>query len=425
MIQPNFYSPLWFNAVYITIYFLKNLDSLYSTHPETRLGDIFRMPINVTKSYLPDFEEYVGYLKGIWERQWLTNHGPLVTELEQKLKDFLGVKHLFIVNNGTIAIQIAIKALELKGEVITTPFSYVATTSSLVWEQCTPVFADIDQDTLTISIEDIRRKITKNTKGILAVHVYGNPCHVYELEKISQEFKIPVIYDAAHAFGVTVEDRSVLTWGDISTLSFHATKVFHMAEGGAIVTENDELAHKISYLRNFGHNGPENFFGIGINGKSSEFHAAMGLCVMKDFQKIIAGRSEVVSQYNSALAPLFLHDSKHEALLRKPSCKIEFMTNFAYYPVILQSEASLLKVRAALNQDDIFPRRYFYPSLNILPYIEHQPCPSSEDISQRILCLPLYPDLKSDEIERVVRALTCALVNESDRHKKIAANDVA
>lgn len=352
--------------------------------------------INVTKSFLPPIEEYQKYLTGIWERVHLTNHGPLVFELEEKLKNYLGVKHLFFINNGTVAIQIAIKAAGLKNDVITTPFSYVATTSSLVWENCNPVFVDIDPDTLCINPDLIEKSITKSTTGILATHVYGNACYVDEIGKIAAKHNLKVIYDAAHAFGVDVNAKSVLNHGDISTLSFHATKIFHTVEGGAVITENDDLAHKISYMRNFGHNGPENFYGIGINGKSSEFHAAMGLCVLNHFEQIKERRKQISSLYDE----LF----KKSDIVRPSPLKNQTY-NFSYFPVLFKTEENLLRVKAALNVHNIYPRRYFYPSLNQLDYVTNKPCPVSENVSSRVLCLPLYYELKDEEVRMIAKII--------------------
>ena len=233
--------------------------------------------IPVTKSFLPPIEDYIEYLKQIWDSNQLTNNGPLVKELEQKLKEYFDVKHLFFVSNGTIAEQIAIKAADLKGDIITTPFSYVATTSSIVWEGCQPVFVDIDPQTLCMNPDLIEDAITEKTTGIIPTHVYGIPCDVEKIQEIAEKHSLKVIYDAAHTFGGKYKGKSIASYGDISFLSFHATKVFHTVEGGAIITNDDELAHKISYMRNFGHNGPEDFWGVGINGNNSEFHAAMGL----------------------------------------------------------------------------------------------------------------------------------------------------
>ena len=197
--------------------------------------------INVTKSYLPPIEEYLKYLSGIWENSWLTNQGPLVVELEKQLKDYLGVENLLFVSNGTIAIQLAIKALELKGEIITTPFSYVATTTSVIWENCTPVFADIDKNSLCIDPDKIEKLITPDTSAILATHVFGHACDILRIEEIANKYKLKIIYDGAHAFGVKVGNESIFNFGDVSTISFHATKLFHTVEGGAIITKDKEL----------------------------------------------------------------------------------------------------------------------------------------------------------------------------------------
>lgn len=351
--------------------------------------------IKVTKTYLPDLQEYIQYLEGIWDRSWITNHGPLVTELESKLKEYLGVRHLFFVSNGTIAIQIAIRALDLTNEIITTPFSYVATTSSIVWEHCVPVFVDIEEDSLCLDPNKIEAAITPNTQAILAVHVYGNPCKVEAIEYLATKHKLKVIYDAAHAFGVNYKGNSILNYGDISTLSFHATKLFHTVEGGAIITNNDLLAHKISYLRNFGHDGPEAFSGLGINGKNSELHAAMGLCVLPKVKDLINRRKEISELYDSAL--------RASPVIKRPTTPQETIYNYAYYPILLESEKLLLKLKAVLEQEDILTRRYFYPSLHELPYLANnqQPLPIAESASSRALCLPLYPELTNQEVEHI------------------------
>ena len=348
--------------------------------------------INVTKAYLPPLAEYTKYLEGIWERCHLTNNGPLVQELEKKLKEYLGVKHLFFVNNGTIALQIAIKALGLKGEIITTPFSYVATTSSIVWEGCTPVFADIDPDTLTISPVAIEKAITSATTAILATHVYGGPCDVEAIEIIARRHKLKVIYDAAHAFGTNYKGTSLLNYGDISTLSFHATKLFHTTEGGAIVTNDDKVAKIAEYQRRFGHNGPNEFWGLGINGKNSEFHAAMGLCILPDIDKIISRRKYICQLYDTLLQGL---------VLKKPQILMNTQYSYAYYPVILPSEDILQSLIQALNEVNIYPRRYFFPSLNNLNYVNYKPCPISENIAARVLCLPLFYELADAEVEQI------------------------
>jgi dTDP-4-amino-4,6-dideoxygalactose transaminase len=354
--------------------------------------------INVTKSYLPPLNEYVKHLEGIWERGHLTNHGPLVLELEERIKEFLGVKHFFFVNNGTIALQIAIKAANLKGDVITTPFSYVATTSSLIWEGCNPVFGDVLEDQLTLDPRSAEHMLTPGTTGILATHVYGNPCNVEEIENIARPKGIKVIYDAAHAFGVEYKGRSLLNYGDISTLSFHATKIFHTIEGGGLVTEDDDLAHRIAYMRNFGHNGPDKFFGVGVNGKSSEFQAAMGLCLLPKMHEIIRIRKSICHRYKENLEALPLK------FLEMQEGTTRY--NFAYFPIIFRAENELLKVLKELINRDIHPRRYFYPSLNTLNFVDNNLRESiSESMSSRILCLPLYPELSLEAVDMISKII--------------------
>jgi dTDP-4-amino-4,6-dideoxygalactose transaminase len=360
-----------------------------------------RKVINVTKAFLPPIEEYKKYLDGIWDRVHLTNHGPLVKELELKLKNLLGVKHFFFINNGTIALQLAIKALDIKGEVITTPFSYVATTSSLVWENATPIFVDINPLDFTIDTAKIEQAITARTTGILATHVYGIPCHVEEIERIAHTYNLKVVYDAAHAFGVNYNNTSILNYGDISTLSFHATKLFHTVEGGAVVTSNDELAHRISYMRNFGHNGQEEFFGIGINGKNSEFHAAMGLANLPHINSILESRKVLSDAYSSCLSGVW-------GAIERPIISKKTKYNFSYYPIVFKRGDQLLKVREKLNAASIYPRRYFFPSLNELPYIQKQSMPVSESVASRVLCLPLYHDLSMDVIHQI-----CSIISKT------------
>jgi len=358
------------------------------------------MTINVTKTFLPPMEEYVDYLEGIWARGQVTNHGPLVLELEQRLQEQLQAKHVILVANGTIALQIAIKALEIRGAAITTPFSYVATTSSLVWEGCHVIFADIDPDSLCIAPQAIAAAITPDTRAIVATHVYGNPCDVEHIRDIADAHKLSVIYDAAHAFGVRYQGRSLAAYGDIATLSFHATKLFHSIEGGALVTNDDELAHKVRYMRNFGHNGQEAYWGLGINGKLSELHAAMGLAVLKHVPALIASRRAASERYDGLLAAV---------PVKKPALRAGTDYNYAYYPILLESEKTLLRVKTRLNAADIHPRRYFYPSLNSLPYFAGISCPISEDASRKVLCLPLFPGLTSQDIETIVAEIRKAI----------------
>lgn len=361
--------------------------------------------IPVTQPYIPNLETYQALLAGIWERRWLTNHGPLVNELEEKLAAFSQCPHAFFVSNGTIALQIAIKALDLKGEIITTPFSYVATTSSIVWENCTTVFADVDPLTWNISPASILKKISPNTTAILATHVYGNPCDVDSIQQIADEHGLKVIYDAAHCFGTQYKGKSIYAYGDITTASFHATKLFHTVEGGALFCNDDEIAHRISYMRNFGHNGQEAFWGLGINGKNSELHAAMGLAIWPDIDVIIARRKEIFNLYVEALSPLLKKD-----IIKMPEIISDADVNRAYVPILLPTEQHLLRLRDVLHAAYVYPRRYFYPALHTLNYVKGE-CPIAMDIASRVMCLPSYHSLNSNEIHRIAD-----IINEFLKH---------
>ncbi|MBX2955397.1 MAG: DegT/DnrJ/EryC1/StrS family aminotransferase [Cyclobacteriaceae bacterium] len=352
--------------------------------------------IPVTKPFLPPQHEYEKYLDGIWQRNWLTNNGPLVNELELKLKEYLKVNHLLFLTNGTIAIQIAIKALDLKGEIITTPFSYVATTSSIVWEGCKPVFVDIDKNTLNLDPKKVEAAITPNTSAILATHVYGNPCDIDALQAIAQKHNLKVIYDAAHAFGTLYKGKSVFEFGDVSTASFHATKLFHTIEGGGVVTNSAELLKRMAYMRNFGHDGPEKFAEVGINGKNSEYHAAMGLVNLSHIDAIRSARKIQSEYYDKVLKNL---------KCQKPAIAKEATFNYAYYAVVLPTEEITLRMVEELNKNLIYPRRYFFPSLDELPYLERAELPITRSVSNRVLCLPLYHTLTFEEIDFVARIM--------------------
>lgn len=355
--------------------------------------------INVTKPFLPPKEVYYKYLDEIWNRCWLTNNGPLVNELELRLKDYLRLNHLLFLSNGTIAIQIAIKALDLKGEVITTPFSYVATTSSLVWENCKPVFVDIEDQTLNIDPDKIEAAITKKTSAILATHVFGIPCQVDRIEKIAKQHNLKVIYDAAHCFGTWYKGKSIFEYGDISTTSFHATKLFHTIEGGAVVSNSPELTNRMAKMRNFGHDGPTKFSGVGINGKNSEYHAAMGLANLQFIEEILAARKHQYQRYQQRM-----EDTLRVTMPSPPEDK-RIQWNYAYCPILFESEDALLKAQDALHQHYVYPRRYFYPALNNLEYVTATSCPIAEDVSRRVLCLPVYHDMTDSTIDLIVRVL--------------------
>lgn len=345
--------------------------------------------INVTQTYLPDKEKYFEILKRAWDKKWITNNGELLLELETKLKDYLGVKYCYFTGNGTIALQIAIKALDVANEVITTPFSYVATTNSILWEKCTPVFVDINDTDYNIDPSKIERLITPRTQAIMAVHVYGNPCHVFQIEEIARKHNLKVIYDGAHAFGTVYKGKQLLSYGDISTCSFHATKLFHTVEGGCIITNDDELARKIYLMRSFGHES-DNYYGIGINGKNSEFHAAMGLAVLPDIELIINKREELFLLYKELLKQTSLYI---------PEPINHTVRNYAYFPVVFDTEEQMLKVKSVLFKNGVNVRRYFYPSLNLLPHVGNaENCPISENVSKKVICLPLFPELNKEQV---------------------------
>ncbi len=352
--------------------------------------------INVTRSYLPNKEKYVSYLDKIYNNCWLTNNGPLVKELETRLKEYLGVKNIILVSNGTIALDLAYIALNIKGEAITTPFSFVATTSSLCMNGITPVFGDIDSETLNLSPQEIEKKITDKTQAIVPVHVFGNPCDVKAIDEIATKHNLSVIYDAAHAFGVKYQGESVLNFGTVSTLSFHATKLFHTIEGGAIITNDDKLAEHIRYLVNFGIKSEDSIPYVGTNAKMNEFEAAMGLCVLDDIELILSKRKEIYNRYVEAFTGIYK--------MQKLSSDSE--PNYSYFPIIFDTEEEMFKIKEKLNNKDIFPRRYFYPSLNTLDYIkEFSPMEVSQNISKKILCLPIYPDLSAEEQELIIKTI--------------------
>ncbi|MBP7613014.1 MAG: DegT/DnrJ/EryC1/StrS family aminotransferase [Bacteroidia bacterium] len=361
--------------------------------------------INVTKTYLPDREKLNSYIDHIYSSGWLTNNGELLQKLEKQLSDYLGVEHLLMVSNGTLALQIAYKALGLSGEVITSPFSFVATTSTLVWENLTPVFADIEKDSFNIDPTNIESKITEKTSAILPVHVFGNACNVEEIDRIARKHNLKIIYDAAHAFGVSGMSKNVLNYGDASILSFHSTKIFHTIEGGAIIFKNKEDYEKAKLMINFGISGYDRVDMLGINSKMNEFQAAMGLCVLSEIKQIIDGREKVWNKYK------VYFDARPEFKTQKRNNS--FKNNYAYFPLVFENEDLLLKVKKELNEKDIFPRRYFYPSLNKLSYLEkYEPCEISESIASRILCLPLFPDLSPDIQEYICETITKHTTND-------------
>jgi dTDP-4-amino-4,6-dideoxygalactose transaminase len=352
--------------------------------------------IPVTQSFLPPLEEYMAQVKRAFENKWLTNRGELVKELEFKLSSVLGLKEyeILITNNGTIPLQIAANLLGKQKEIITTPFSYVATTASILWENCTPVFVDIDEEYLTIDESKIEAAITENTTCILATHVFGFPCNVEAIQAIADKYQLKVIYDAAHCFGVRYLGKSLFEFGDVSTCSFHATKLFHTGEGGALFCKDKALFNKLYYSHNFGHDGPLSFHGLGINGKISELQAAMGLAVLPYLEKILEGRKFIVNYYLQ-----HLDFSK----IKVPKIREGTEWNYSYFPVLFENEAKLLLAQDLLNKNDIVPRRYFYPSLSKLPYLDNpNKTPISDEISTKVLCLPMYIGLTEEDLNKIV-----------------------
>jgi dTDP-4-amino-4,6-dideoxygalactose transaminase len=360
--------------------------------------------IHVTKPMKPPLTEYMSYLADIWERGHFTNHGPLCLELEEKIKDYLEAEHFLYVSNGTLALQLALKALGKTGEVITTPFSFVATTSSIVWEGLVPVFVDIEPHHLTLDPAKIESAITEKTVAILATHVFGNPCDVEKIEEVARKHQLVVIYDGAHSFGVRYKGKPLTQYGDMTTLSFHATKLFHTVEGGGVVTENADFAKSTASMRSFGMEGSEVIKGLGINAKNSEVHAAMGLCNLPRVKNAIQRR-----KYISDLYDFYLTVGK--GALSRPLIRSGTDYNYAYYPVLFDSESALIQAKSILNSEGIYPRRYFYPALNGICYVDHSPMPIAEDISRRVLCLPLFDEMSEPLVERISHAL-CSILRQ-------------
>jgi len=353
--------------------------------------------IYVTQPSLPPLDDYVDLLSGVWESGILTHNGPLVQRFEKELSSQLNIKNFVAVTNGTIAIQMAIKALDIKGEIITTPFSWIATVSAIKWEGCTPVFCDIEADTFNINPEKIEELITERTVAIMPVHVFGNACDVEAIEKIAQKYNLRVIYDAAHAIGSTYKNKSLLEYGDISATSLHATKLLNTAEGGGCITTSESLNAKLKRIRFFGHDQSKEVVEDGFNGKLTEVHAALGVANLKYFKAVLEDRKIKYNFYKKEL-------EKYDGLSFQ---KIKFgETNYSYFPVVFDSEKMLLKIEAELNKNNIFPRRYFYPSLNSFKkVVDFKAMPVSEDISKRILCLPLYMSLSENEIEYILKVI--------------------
>ena len=357
-------------------------------------------PIYITKPSLGSLEQYHQLLEQVWNSRQLTNSGPLAMQLERELASTLQVQFPLLVSNGTIALHVAIRALELQNcEIITTPFTWVSSASSIVWEQCTPVFVDVDKATFNIDPQKIEAAITDRTKAILAVHVFSNPCDVVAIESIAAKYNLKVIYDAAHAFAVRVGDKSIFEYGDISTASFHATKVFNTAEGGAVFSSTKELYEMVHSVRDFGFDRARDIVRLGTNGKMSELSAALGLVNLPIVADCIAKRKERYGRYKNILGNRVQYQQYDEQAY-----------NYAYMPVVFEDEDSLLQVMEGLNAIDVYPRRYFHPSLSEMNKVFDKPnTPMADAISKRILCLPLYPDLAMEHVEAIANEIVSIL----------------
>ena len=365
-------------------------------------------PVFVTQPYLPPLSEFIPYLEQIWDNKWLTNNGPFHQQLEQSLCEYLGVEHLALFTNGTIALVTALQALRITGEVITSPFSFVATTHSLLWNGLTPVFVDIDPHSCNLDPDKIEQAITPRTTAIMPVCCYGTPCDVERIQQIADTYGLKVIYDAAHAFGVQYKGESLLKHGDLSVLSFHATKVYNTFEGGAIVCPDAKTKQRIDYLKNFGFADEVTVMAPGINGKMSEINAAFGLLQLKHVDAAIARRGEIDALYRQGLS-----DVKGISCIAEPA---DTVRTFSYFPILVGSDYPLSRdaLYQKLKEHNIFARRYFYPLISDMPMYRGLPSasqanlPVAERLSQQVLCLPIFPDLASDEVHRISEIIRTA-----------------
>lgn len=364
--------------------------------------------IFVTQPALPPLDEFIPYLEKIWDNKWLTNNGPFHQQFEKELADYLGVKHLSVFSNGTLALITALQALRITGEVITTPFSFVATTHSLWWNNIKPVFVDIENEYYNIDPKKIEAAITPQTTAIMPVHVYGNPCNVEEIQRIADIYGLRVIYDAAHAFGVKKDGQSILNWGDLSILSFHATKVYNTIEGGAIICQDEKTKQRIDLLKNFGFRNEVTVIEPGINAKMNELQAAYGILQLKHVDSYITKRREI-----SALYDKLLTDTKGITCPHSMS-NVDYTS--AYYPILVNTQEygmSRDELYALLQKHDIYGRRYFYPLISDFPTYKGLPSanvanlPVATQVAKEVICLPIYPELAMEDVERV-----CNIIRE-------------
>ena len=365
-------------------------------------GPALKTPIYVTQPLLPPLEDFIPYLQQIWGSKQLTNNGPFHRQLEQALCDYLGVEHVALFTNGTLALITAMQTLRITGEVITTPYSFVATAHSLLWNGIKPVFADIDPVTLNLDPDKIEAAITPQTTAIMPVHCYGRPCAVDRVEKIADNYGLKVIYDAAHAFGVRLRNESLLKHGDLSVLSFHATKVFNTFEGGAIVCHDAKTKQRIDHLKNFGFVDEVTVVAPGINGKMSEINSAFGLLQLKHIDAALRRRQAIDERYRHTLERV----QGIECLPLDSSCR----SNHAYFPILVKPDypTNRDQLHKSLNDLDIHTRRYFYPLISDFPMYRGLPSaapanlPVAKRISEQVICLPIYPNLSDDEVDRVI-----------------------
>nr|WP_321501525.1 DegT/DnrJ/EryC1/StrS family aminotransferase [uncultured Dethiosulfovibrio sp.] len=340
---------------------------------------------------MPDRKRLNSYIDRIYDKVWLTNNGPLVQELTKRLCEYLEVENLLLVSNGTLALQIAYKVLGLAGSIITTPFSFVATTSSIAWEGMKPVFSDIDPNSFCLNPSLIKKSMKDDVSALVPVHVFGNACDVEFIASIAKKNALKVVYDASHAFGVKYKGKGLLSYGDAATLSFHATKIYHTIEGGAVIFKKKDDLERAKLLINFGIKKPNKITCLGINAKMNEFQAAMGLAMLDEIDTIMDKRSQIWHRYEKQL--------KNYIKLQKINTKST--NNYAYFPVVFENEKLLLLAKGNLKKEGINPRRYFYPSLDTMPYVEKYTMPISRKTSSRIMCLPIYGELKICDVDTI------------------------
>ncbi|MHA1381945.1 MAG: DegT/DnrJ/EryC1/StrS family aminotransferase [Candidatus Helarchaeota archaeon] len=352
----------------------------------------------VTRPSLPLLKDFLPYIKDIWESKWLTNQGKYHKQFEKELANYLGVKYVSLFANGTLALIAALQVLRTTGEVITTPYSFVATTHALYWNRIKPVFCDIEPNTMNIDPEKIEKHITSQTTAVLPVHVYGNPCNMKRIEEIADIYGLKIIYDACHAFGVKKNGNSILNYGDLSVLSFHATKIFTTMEGGAVICHDEKIKKRLSYLKNFGFAGETRVVAPGINAKMNELQAALGLIQLKHVNDYIKRRKEIANYYRRNLENIkgisFLKDMNG------------ITHNYAYFPILIDKKKYGIprdKLYEKLKENDIYGRRYFYPLISQFP--PYRNFPSANDKNHEVICLPIYPDLKKIDLEKIINII--------------------